>query len=152
EQPLHGAIGSFDFGEVVSVPQAVNVDQIDMVGLQALQAARESSHKIVAGAVRDLGSEPDLLAARHHYFPHARLALLVPLSIGRIQVVYSQVDRAIKRGQRLLFLFIHQEAAATAEGQDGDTGASATQSTMGKTLRSAVGGDTLQNGKRRSSR
>jgi hypothetical protein len=147
--PMKRAIGRFQLSQVVGASQAVDVHQIDVVHLQALQASFQAAQEAVACAVGNLGGEKDLLTPRGHDLAHARLALAVAVGIGRVQVGDAEVDGAVERLERRAFILVHEEAAAAAEGQDGDAGPGAPEHSMGKGLNGGGGSvhDVLENWK-----
>src|SRR5215469_3714182 len=118
EQTLHRAAGSLDFCEVVALAKAMDVYEVDLVGLQSLQAVFQALKEGVASSVGNLGGQPDLFAPRSHDLAHTRLALSVAVGVGGIQIGDAQVNGVVERRQGLLLVFIHQEAATAPKSED----------------------------------
>ena len=53
EEAFEGAIRRFDFFEIVGVAEAVDVDEVDMIGLQTREAAFEAPEEGVTSAVEN---------------------------------------------------------------------------------------------------
>ena len=135
EQRLQSAVGRFDFLQIICLAQAVNVQQIDLIHLETLQAALQAAHEVVVGAVRNFRGQPNFLAARGHDLADARLALAIAVSISRVQIGDAQIDGAVERRQGLLFRLVHQEAAAAAKSQYRNFRAGAPKRAAGKRIR-----------------
>ena len=131
---LQDAVGRLDLRQVGLVAEAVDVEQVHVVGLQPLQARLDLLERRVsrAGATRDLRGEEDLLPTRLHDHADPRLALAVAVVDGGVEVGDAHVDRAVERGEAGLLGLVHQEAAAAAEGEDRHRDARATQHAVGQ--------------------
>ena len=99
----------------------MRVQQVEVVGLEALQARLDLRQRRVARARRGryLGGEEDLLAPGGHDTADARLALSVPVVDGGVEVVDPQLDRPLEDGRGLV-CGVRQETAAAAEREDRD--------------------------------
>ena len=119
---LERAVRGLDLRQVRLVGQAVEVEQIDAVGLQALETRLDLAQRRVARPrpLRHLGREPDLLAPRLHDHPDPRLAQPLAVVDRRVEVVDPEVDGAVEHAQRLLLVLVHEEPAAAPEGEDRD--------------------------------
>src|SRR5206468_4947980 len=102
-------------------------DQVDMIGLEPLQAPLEDARRFVAAARVDLGGEEDAAAAGLHDPPDPGLAAAVPVAVGRVEVANSEVERQVDRRHGGLFLVVRQQPAAAAEGEDRDSLAGMTE-------------------------
>ena len=109
----------------------MHVDQVQVVRLQALQAAFQNALRVVAFTRVDLGGQEDAVAAGFHDFANALLAPPVAVTVGGVHVADAQVEGAVKGLQGLILILIHQEAAAAAHGQNGDARAGATEDAGG---------------------
>ena len=56
--------GAADALKIVEIAQAVDLNQIDIIGLQELEAGFHGAQRAVAVSRIDLGGEKDFLAAR----------------------------------------------------------------------------------------
>ena len=110
-----------------------------MIGLQALEAAFNDGQRLVAVALGDLGGEEDLLAARLHDLAHARFALPGAIGVRRIDIADAQVDRAVHRLDRFVFVAVSQKAAARAHGEDRHFGSGPSQRAGGQSQLASVG-------------
>ena len=135
-QAFERAVGGLDFREVVGLAEAVDVDEIDVIGLQALEAGFEAAQKCVARAVGNFRGEPDIFAARRHDAADAGFALAVSVGIGGVEIGDAEIDGAIEDGGAV-FVLIHKEAAAAAEGEDGNFGAGSSEGAGGRARRTA---------------
>ena len=109
-----------DGRQVVAVGEGVDVDDVEVVGLEALQAELQLAPGVVGGAGAELGGEDDLLAPRRHQLADPLLALAVAVAVGGVDVGHAQVDRPAEDAERLLVRLVGDEAAARAEGEDRD--------------------------------
>src|SRR5215475_4904398 len=111
EKTLEGAVGSFDVLQVVCATKAVDVDKVDLIGLQALETVFKALEKRVARTVGNLSRKPNLLAAGDHYFADAALTLAVAICVSGVEVSDAQIDRMIQRRHGFFLVFVHEEAA-----------------------------------------
>src|ERR1700730_930919 len=125
-----------------------------MVHPQPLQAAFQPPQEFDSRAIRNFGCEPHFLAARGHHLADARLALAISVCIRRVQISNAKINRSTQRGQRLIFVVVHEEAAAASECQNRDFGASSPQSPRRKRIHHGRlgGGHVLQQRQTRASR
>src|SRR5215470_6191446 len=114
------------------------MDQIKVVCLQALEAAYQSSHEPVTGAIRNFGGEPNVFASGGHQLTNPGLTFAVAVSIRSIEIGDAQVDRVIQSRQGFFFIFVHQEATTAAKGEDRHLGARASERARGQWLRSRL--------------
>jgi hypothetical protein len=131
QQDVQDAVGRFHRGQVFLVGQAVHVDEVEVVSLQALEAAFQNALRFVAFARLDLGGQEDAFAASLHDLADALLATAVAVAVGGVHVGDAQVEGAVEGFQGFVFVRIHQEAAASAHGQDGDARAGASENAGG---------------------
>ena len=125
---LQRPVRRLDCREIGLVADAVQVEQVEVVGLQPLEAVLDLLEGGVARprAGGDLGGEEHVLPPRRHDAADSRLALAVPVAEGGVEVVDAGLDRLIEHGGGLLCR-VHQEAAAAAEGEDRDLHARAAE-------------------------
>ena len=130
---LERAVRGLDLGEVVLASEAVQVQQVHVVGLEALEAGLHLPQRRVARARArgDLRGQEDVLAPGRHHAPDARLALAVAVVHGGIEVVDPEPHRPLQDSRGLVGR-VHEEAAAAAHGQDRDRYARAAQRAMGE--------------------
>src|SRR5215831_8858143 len=83
-QAFQSTIFGFNLLEIFCLSEAVNMQQIDMIGLQALQAALEPAQEFIPGSIRNLGSEPDILAPSGHDFSDASFTLPITVRVRRV--------------------------------------------------------------------
>ena len=86
EEAFEGAIRRLDFFEIVGLAEAVDVDEIDMIGLQTRETAFEAPEEGVTGAVENLRGEPDVFATRGHHLANTGFALAVPVSVSGVKI------------------------------------------------------------------
>ena len=135
QQDLQHAAGRFHVAQVFLVGQAVHVDEVEVVSLQALEAAFQNALRFVALARLDLGGQKDAFAASLHDLADALLAAPVAVAVGGVHVGDAQVEGAVEGFEGLVFVRIHQEAAASTHGQDGDARAGASENAGGDGIR-----------------
>ena len=125
---LQRAVRRLDLRQVGGVLEAVQVEQVEVVGLEPLQAGLDVLQGGVAGprGRRHLGREEHVPAAGGHHAADARLALAVPVVHGGVEVVDAEVERALEHRRRLVGR-VREEAAAAAEGEDRHLDAGAAQ-------------------------
>ena len=85
-QALQRPVWGFDFRQIVGLAQAVDMDQIYMVGPEPFQASLQAAEEFVAGTIGNLRCQPDFLAALSHYLADASFALAISVGIGRVQI------------------------------------------------------------------
>ena len=97
DRPVRG----LDLREVRLVAEAVEVQQVEVVGLQALQARLDLLERRVARArpAGDLGREEDVLPARGQEPAQPRLALAVAVVDRGVEVVDAEADRLLEDGR-----------------------------------------------------
>ena len=152
-QTLQSAGWGLDLCEVVGLAKTMDVDQIHVVCLEPFQACLQASEEFVAGTIGNFCCQPDILAARSHYFAHTSFTLAISVSIGCVQISDAEINGAIEDGRGALFVFVHEEATAAAEGKNRDFCAGSPQSSR----RNRIGsrpcvGDVLQQQKTRTGR
>src|SRR2546429_8443406 len=86
EEAFEGAIRRFDFFEIVGVREAVDVDEVDMIGLQTREAAFEAPEEGVTSAVENFRGEPDVFATRGHHLADTGFALAVAVSESGVKI------------------------------------------------------------------
>jgi hypothetical protein len=98
----------------------VQLPQIEMVGVELLQAGLEEFHRAIVGAVVGFAGEPHFVAAGLHHLSYVLLAPLIrpAVSSRRVDVVDAQVNRAIDEGDRFLFLVGLLDGGLPAQAED----------------------------------
>ena len=89
---LQDAVLRLDGGEVVQALQGMDVEDVQVVGAQPLEARLDLTLRLVPLARGDLGLEEDLAAPGRHQATHALLALAVPVVVGGVDVREARVD------------------------------------------------------------
>ncbi len=105
----HGRQG---FGERRRTVRLVQVEEVDMVGAEPLEAAvqggaqsgRRQGGVIALVGVRDtgLGGEDDPVAAAREQFPEQSLALAARVAVGGVHTRDAGVERGVQHGRRTL--------------------------------------------------
>ena len=95
-QALQRAVWGLDFRQIVGLAEAVDVDEIDMIGLQAFQTCFQPAQEFVAGAIRNLRGQPDIFAARGHHAADAGFALAIAVGVSGVEIRDAEIDRAIE--------------------------------------------------------
>jgi len=119
-QALEHPRGRFHLGQIVGSSESVNVNQVQTIGLQALQAAFENTHGRVPIAFRNFGGQPDFRSSRSHHFPDPFFALAVSIGVRGVHIGDALIQRAIECRYRLIVVRIRKKPAAASEGQDRD--------------------------------
>ena len=112
--------GRFHIRQILFIEQTMDVQQVDVIRVEAAQAAFDNAFGLVPVPRVDLGSEEDVLAARRHQLADPRLALPVSIPVGSIDVGNPQIERLRKSIQRFILFLVSQEAAPRPERQDGN--------------------------------
>src|SRR5690348_17938102 len=101
EQTFQGAIGSLYFCQVVVKTQAVDVYQVNVVHVEALEADFQVAHEAIAGSLLNFGGQKDSLAPRLQNLSDAPLAFAsgTAVRVGRIDIGDPQIEGAVKRRQ-----------------------------------------------------
>src|SRR5205823_1865148 len=78
---------------------AVDVYEVQVIGLQASEAAFEAPEEGVARAIGNFCGQPDVVAARGHDLADTALALAVAISVSSVEVCDTEFDRMIQRSK-----------------------------------------------------
>ena len=116
----HAALGKVPLGVVV-VDALVDLPQVEVVGLQALQRLFElpQAHLLVAAVGADLGHQEDLVAPPLESLAHPLLALAVVVLPGVVEEVHAGVDGLVNDGDGFLEGgSVAQAVAAHADDRD----------------------------------
>src|SRR5256885_2166781 len=105
----------------------MDMDQIDMIGLQALEASFQDAQGVVVLAGIDLCREEKSVSARGHYLPNARFALAAAIAVGGVDVGDAQVESVIQRLNRFVIFLVGEKSAAAAKREDGNSRAGVAQ-------------------------
>src|SRR5579871_686340 len=100
----------------------MDVNQIQVIGLEALQSAFDDALRLVRLARFDFRGEKDIFAPVLHDLADPGFAEPVAVAVGGIHVADAQIEGAIERLQGLIFVLVHEEPATASHGQDGDAG------------------------------
>src|SRR5262245_31183158 len=95
----------------------MDVEDIEVIGLQPLQTQLDLPHCIIAPPRCDLGGKNDLLPSLAHQLSNALFTLLSPIVVSRVHICDSEVERLAERLKSLIFLVIHHEPASRTECQ-----------------------------------
>ena len=113
------AVGARDALEIVEIAQAVDLDQIDVIGLQELEAGLHRAQRAVAVSRVDLGGEKDFLAPRLDEFAEPLFAQsfdrTARVGAGGVEVIDAEAESPFEQGLRRVFVFDGAEAGAGAE-------------------------------------
>ncbi len=114
------AVRRLDARQVRSITQAVQVEDIHVIGLEALQAGVHLAQGGVAGAcpLRHLRGEDDVRPAGGEEPAHAGLALALAVVHRGVEVVDTEAEGPVEHGGGLIG-GIRQEPAAAAHREDG---------------------------------
>ena len=119
-QAFECAVFGLDFLEIVGLAETVDVDKIDMIGLQAFEAGFEAAQEFITRAIGNLRGQPDIFAACGHYAADAGFALAIAVCVSRVEIRDAKINRAIEDRCRVVYVLVHQEATAAAECEDRD--------------------------------
>src|SRR5262245_36159829 len=93
----------------------MDVEDIEVIGLQPLQTQLDLPHCIIALPRCDLGGKNDLLPSLAHQLSNALFTLPSPIVVSRVHICDSEVERLAERLKSLIFLVIHHEPASSTE-------------------------------------
>ena len=119
-QGLQDAVGRLDRGQVLGAGERVDVQDVEAVGPQPLEAQLDLTPGVVGLARRELRGQGDLLAPLGHQPADPLLALAVAVGVGGVDVGDPQVEGAGEGLQGLVLVLVHEEPAAGAEAEDRD--------------------------------
>ena len=118
------AAGASDALKIVEIAQAVDLNQIDVIGLQELEAGLHRAQRAVAVARVDLGGEKDFLAPRLDELAEPLFAQsfdrAARVGARGIEVVDAGSESPFEQGLRRVFVFDGAETGAGAETDAGD--------------------------------
>ena len=86
------SLGPVPGGRVVAGPDGVDLQQVDMVGAEPLEALLDALHRPVVGAILALRREEHLAAAVFQHAPVVRLGLAAVVRRCRVEVGDPQVQ------------------------------------------------------------
>src|SRR6266496_1223156 len=114
------AVFGFHLFQIVRAGETVHMNKVYPIGLQPLQAPFENPLRIISIPRVDLRGQKDLLAAVLHDLSHPRLALPVAVTVRRVEIMNTQLERQVDRGNRLLLALIRQKSTSASQRQNGD--------------------------------
>src|SRR5439155_3952774 len=139
QQALECTIRGFDFFEIVGLAEAVDVYEVQVIGLQASEAAFEAPEEGVARAIGNFCGQPDVVAARGHDLADTALALAVAISVSSVEVCDTEFDRMIQRSNGFFLVFVHEEATPAAKGENRNFRMSSAECALGQRGDSGMG-------------
>ena len=96
----------------------MDVQQIDAIDLQRLQALFEGARRFGSIARADFGGEEDAVAPPFQHLADALLGeVALAILVGGIDVSDAGIERAGQGLKRRVLFLVHEEAAAGAEGE-----------------------------------
>ena len=142
EDLFEDAAFGLDFRQVLFGGQRVNVEQIDAVHLQGLEALLDGARGFGSIARADFGGEEDAVAAPLEHLADALLGqVALAVLVGGIDVGDARVERLGKSLERRVLFLVHEEAAAGAEGENGDARAGLAEYAGRKRSLAGIGGN-----------
>ena len=106
-----------DDRQVFGTSEAVDVEQIHLVGAHALQTLVGAAQNVVGRAGLCLRCQEEPLSAALDRLSYPAFTLAVAVALRGVEVGDSGFDGHVENFNALVFLFVHQQAAAAAQCQ-----------------------------------
>jgi hypothetical protein len=113
----------------------MDMQHIQVIGAQSSKAQLDFTPGLVCFSPWDLGCENDLFTSGRHYLADPLLALAVAIRMRRVDVPDAHGYCLLQCLQGLVFLLIHQEAAARSEPKNRDFHPGSAEGAGGQFLR-----------------